>query len=182
MSQVRADRRRNSRDGGVRAAIAPAAVELGKDALPRVRLTVASTEIRIRRPTRDTGPNGRRQLRAGKEAGRRAAGSTADLVVDECHHLSAVSFEAVARAAKAKYVVGLSATVTRKDGHHPIIFMQCGPIRYRVDARRQAAARPFSHQVVIKRTAFHAEVRRPTRWALFRSSMAYWRAMRPAMI
>jgi superfamily II DNA or RNA helicase len=122
-----------------------------------VRLTVASTEMRIRRPTRDTGPNGRRQLRAGKEAGRRAAGSTADLVVDECHHLSAVSFEAVARAAKAKYVVGLSATVTRKDGHHPIIFMQCGPIRYRVDARRQAAARPFSHQVVIKRTAFHAE-------------------------
>jgi superfamily II DNA or RNA helicase len=77
--------------------------------------------------------------------------------VDECHHLSAVSFEAVARAAKAKYVLGLSATVTRKDGHHPIIFMQCGPIRYRVDARRQAAARPFSHQVVIKRTAFHAK-------------------------
>jgi hypothetical protein len=79
------------------------------------------------------------------------------LVVDECHHLSAVSFEGVARAAKPKYVLGLSATVTRKDGHHPIIFMQCGPIRYRVDARRQAAARPFSHQVVIKRTAFHAE-------------------------
>jgi hypothetical protein len=50
------------------------------------------------------------------------------LVVDECHHLSAVSFETVARALKAKYVLGLSATVTRKDGHHPIIFMQCGPI------------------------------------------------------
>ena len=79
------------------------------------------------------------------------------LVVDECHHLSAVSFEAVARAAKAKYVLGLSATVTRKDGHHPIIFMQCGPIRYRVDAREQAATRPFSHRVVIKRTAFRAE-------------------------
>ena len=79
------------------------------------------------------------------------------LVVDECHHLSAVSFEAVARAAKAKYVLGLSATVTRKDGHHPIIFMQCGPIRYRVDARKQAAARPFSHRVVIKKTAFRAE-------------------------
>ena len=79
------------------------------------------------------------------------------LVVDECHHLSAVSFEAVARAAKAKYVLGLSATVTRKDGHHPIIFMQCGPIRYRVDARKQAAARPFSHRVVVKKTAFRAE-------------------------
>jgi superfamily II DNA or RNA helicase len=79
------------------------------------------------------------------------------LVVDECHHLSAVSFEAVARAAKAKYVLGLSATVTRKDGHHPIIFMQCGPIRFRVDARKQAAARPFSHRVVVKKTSFRAQ-------------------------
>ena len=79
------------------------------------------------------------------------------LVVDECHHLSAASFEAVARAAKAKYVLGLSATVTRKDGHHPIIFMQCGPIRYHVDAKKQAAARPFSHRVLIKRTTFRAE-------------------------
>jgi superfamily II DNA or RNA helicase len=78
------------------------------------------------------------------------------LVVDECHHLSAVSFEAIARAAKAKYVLGLSATVTRKDGHHPIIFMQCGPIRYRVDAKRQAASRPFSQRVVLRRTAFHS--------------------------
>ncbi len=83
------------------------------------------------------------------------------LVVDECHHLSAVSFEAVARAAKAKYVLGLSATVTRKDGHHPIIFMQCGPIRYRVDAKKQAATRPFSHRVVAKKTAFRAERQKP---------------------
>jgi superfamily II DNA or RNA helicase len=83
------------------------------------------------------------------------------LVVDECHHLSAVSFEAVARAAKVKYVLGLSATVTRKDGHHPIIFMQCGPIRHRVDARKQAAARPFSHRVVAIRTAFRAERQTP---------------------
>ncbi len=51
----------------------------------------------------------------------------------------------------------MSATVTRKDGHHPIIFMQCGPIRYHVDAKKQAAARPFSHRVVIKRTTFRAE-------------------------
>ena len=83
------------------------------------------------------------------------------LVVDECHHLSAVSFEAVTRAAKAKYVLGLSATVTRKDGHHPIIFMQCGPIRYRVNAKKQAAARPFSHRVVVKKTGFRAERQEP---------------------
>jgi superfamily II DNA or RNA helicase len=50
----------------------------------------------------------------------------------------------------------LSATVTRKDGHHPIIFMQCGPIRHRVDARKQAASRPFSHRVIRRRTAFRA--------------------------
>ena len=83
-------------------------------------------------------------------------GDYGHLVVDECHHLSAVSFEAIARAAKARFVLGLSATVTRKDGHHPIIFMQCGPIRHRVDARRQAAARPFSHKVVHRRTDFHS--------------------------
>jgi superfamily II DNA or RNA helicase len=76
------------------------------------------------------------------------------VIVDECHHLSAVGFEAIAREAKARYVLGLSATVTRKDGHHPIIFMQCGPIRYRVDAKKQAAARPFDHKVVSRRTEF----------------------------
>lgn len=78
------------------------------------------------------------------------------VVVDECHHLSAVGFEAIARGAKAKYVLGLSATVTRKDGHHPIIFMQCGPIRHRVDAKKQAAIRPFDHKVVFRRTEFRA--------------------------
>ena len=76
------------------------------------------------------------------------------LIVDECHHLSAKSFETVARRCKARYVLGLSATVTRKDGHHPIIFMQCGPVRFRVDARRQAAKRPFSHRVVLRDTHF----------------------------
>jgi hypothetical protein len=49
----------------------------------------------------------------------------------------AASFELVARRAKARFVLGLSATVARKDGHHPIIFMQCGPVRYRVDAKQQ---------------------------------------------
>ena len=83
-------------------------------------------------------------------------GDYGHLVVDECHHLSARSFELVARRAKARFVTGLSATVTRKDGHHPIIFMQCGPVRYRVDARQQAAARPFTHQVIVRPTGFRA--------------------------
>jgi superfamily II DNA or RNA helicase/very-short-patch-repair endonuclease len=81
-------------------------------------------------------------------------GEYGHLIVDECHHLPAHSFEQVARRATAKYIVGLSATVARKDGHHPIIFMQCGPVRHRVDAREQAAARPFSHTVFVRPTTF----------------------------
>ncbi len=52
------------------------------------------------------------------------------IIVDECHHISAVSFEAVLKQARAKYIVGLTATPIRRDGHQPIIFMQCGPIRH----------------------------------------------------
>ena len=83
-------------------------------------------------------------------------GSYGHLVVDECHHLPASSFELVARRAKARYVTGLSASTTRKDGHQPIIFMQCGPVRYRDNARQQAAARPFTHHVLVRPTGFRA--------------------------
>ena len=76
------------------------------------------------------------------------------VIVDECHHLSAHSFELVARAAKARYFLGLSATVTRKDGHHPIVFMQCGPVRHNVDAKAEASARPFEHTVIVRPTGF----------------------------
>ena len=76
------------------------------------------------------------------------------LVVDECHHISARSFEIVARQCKAKFVTGLSATVTRKDGHHPIIFMNCGPVRYKVDDKKQAPERPFDHKVIVRDTDF----------------------------
>jgi superfamily II DNA or RNA helicase/very-short-patch-repair endonuclease len=76
------------------------------------------------------------------------------LIVDECHHLSAHSFEQVARQAKARFVLGLSATVARKDGHHPVIFMQCGPVRHRVNARLQAASRPFEHFALVQPTSF----------------------------
>ncbi|MBI4936780.1 MAG: DEAD/DEAH box helicase family protein [Nitrosomonadales bacterium] len=52
------------------------------------------------------------------------------VVVDECHHLSAFSFEGILKRAKAKYVLGLTATPIRRDGRQPIIFMQCGSTRY----------------------------------------------------
>ena len=76
------------------------------------------------------------------------------LVVDECHHLSAASFELVARRSKARYVTGLSATVARKDGHHPIIFMQCGPVRHQVSAKSQAAESGLHHRARERHTRF----------------------------
>jgi superfamily II DNA or RNA helicase len=76
------------------------------------------------------------------------------VIVDECHHLSAVTFEKVMREVKARYVVGLTATPSRKDGHHPIIYMQCGPIRYRLSTRTMTAATPYEHIVIPRPTDF----------------------------
>ena len=56
--------------------------------------------------------------------------SYGQVIVDECHHLSAFSFETILKHVRAKYVLGLTATPERRDGQHPIIFMQCGPIRH----------------------------------------------------
>jgi len=75
------------------------------------------------------------------------------IIVDECHHVAAVSFDEILKAAKAQYVYGLTATPARKDGHHPIIFMQCGPVRYRDDAKKQAEKRPFDHFVIPRFTS-----------------------------
>lgn len=72
------------------------------------------------------------------------------VIVDECHHISAKSFEDVLRACPAKYVSGLSATVTRRDGHHPIVFMQCGAVRYKTSDKKHATQRPFAHKVVVR--------------------------------
>ena len=78
------------------------------------------------------------------------------IIVDECHHISAVNFEKVLKSANAKTVYGLTATPTRQDGHHPIIFMQCGPIRYKVDAKEQAEKRPFEHYLIPRFTSFRS--------------------------
>lgn len=57
-------------------------------------------------------------------------GTRSRVIVDECHHVGAVSFDAILKRAKAKHVLGLTATPIRRDGQQPIIFMQCGPIRH----------------------------------------------------
>lgn len=78
------------------------------------------------------------------------------IIVDECHHVSAVNFEKVLKFANAKFVYGLTATPKRQDGHQPIIFMQCGPIRYKVDAKAQAEKRNFEHYLIPRFTAFRS--------------------------
>lgn len=65
------------------------------------------------------------------------------VIVDECHHAPAVNFERVLREVNAKWVYGLTATPIRKDGHQPIIFMQCGEIRYTVDSKSQRENQSF---------------------------------------
>ena len=78
------------------------------------------------------------------------------VIVDECHHVSAVSFERVMKEVNAKYVYGLTATPTRQDGHQPIIHMQCGPIRHQVDAKEQAQKRAFDHYLLPRFTTYRS--------------------------
>ena len=89
-------------------------------------------------------------------------GGTSDLVenygqviVDECHHLSAFSFEAILKRVRARYVIGLTATPIRRDGRQPIIFMQCGPIRH--TASKPAGA-PQTLEVVPRYLAARIEL------------------------
>jgi superfamily II DNA or RNA helicase len=97
------------------------------------------------------------------------AGKVADLIagygqviVDECHHVPAVSFERVLAEVRARYVVGLTATPQRRDGLHPITEMQLGPVRFAVDAKSEAARRPFEHRLVVRETAFRDATRPKT--------------------
>jgi superfamily II DNA or RNA helicase len=76
------------------------------------------------------------------------------VIIDECHHLPAVSFERVLSEVKARYIVGLTATPQRRDGHHPIIYMQIGPIRFKADTRVQSTQRPFEHRIFVRETGF----------------------------
>ncbi|WP_010530178.1 TOTE conflict system archaeo-eukaryotic primase domain-containing protein [Lentibacillus jeotgali] len=76
------------------------------------------------------------------------------VIVDECHHISAVSFEKVLREVEASYVHGLTATPTRKDGLYKIVAMQCGEIRYKVTAKSQSKLHPFDHVLIPRFTSF----------------------------
>ena len=76
------------------------------------------------------------------------------VIVDECHHVAAYSFEKVLKYIRSKYVYGLTATPTRKDGWHKIIYMQCGDIRVRVSNKELKQNREMEHTVIVKKTNY----------------------------
>jgi superfamily II DNA or RNA helicase len=106
-------------------------------------------------------PNGRldvamMQSLVRKEGVDELVGTYGHVIVDECHHVPAFSFERVLSEVKARYLVGLTATPQRRDGRQAITEMQLGPVRYRVDAKSQAARRPFEHKLIVRETGFRA--------------------------
>lgn len=76
------------------------------------------------------------------------------IIVDGCHHLPAFSFERVLAEVKARYVMGLTATPYRRDGHQPIIHLQCGPTRYSLNRKRQESDDAFTRRLVLRETGF----------------------------
>lgn len=78
------------------------------------------------------------------------------VIVDECHHVSSITFENVLKGVKAHTIYGLTATPIRKDGHQPIIFMQCGPIRFSADAKSQIAEQSFERYLIPRFTSYRS--------------------------
>lgn len=76
------------------------------------------------------------------------------VIVDECHHVPAFSFERVLKHVRARFLVGLTATPQRRDGHHPICEMQLGPVAFAFEAKAEAASRPFEHTLISRETGF----------------------------
>ncbi len=58
------------------------------------------------------------------------------VIVDECHHIPALTFENIIKSFYGKYILGLSATPNRKDGMEPILFQQLGNISYEVKSQK----------------------------------------------
>lgn len=76
------------------------------------------------------------------------------IIIDECHHVPAVTTEQILRAAPARYVMGLTATPHRRDGHDPIIAMQCGPVRHVIASQATSSTPALALRVVRRETSF----------------------------
>lgn len=84
-------------------------------------------------------------------------GSYGQVIVDECHHSPAVSFDRVMKEVRARYVLGLTATAYRRDGLQRLLHFQCGPVRFQVAARSRATEQPFTNRLILRETHFIGE-------------------------
>ncbi len=98
------------------------------------------------------------QSLARRESLQELLASYGHIVVDECHHVPAVTAEQVLQSAPARFVTGLTATPYRRDGHHPIIAMQCGPIRHEIDRHATEPGAQLSLRIVRRETSFDPAV------------------------
>lgn len=97
------------------------------------------------------------QSLAGREGVLNLVGTYGHVIVDECHHAPAASFDRVMREVKARYVLGLTATPYRRDGLQRLLHFQCGPIRHQVHPLSAAGQHPFSNRLLIRETQFFAQ-------------------------
>lgn len=72
------------------------------------------------------------------------------VIVDECHHLAAYSYESISNKFNSYYFYGLTATLKREDGHSPIVKMQCGNVRYDIDSKKYNIELGIDISVIVK--------------------------------
>lgn len=77
------------------------------------------------------------------------------IITDECHHISAFSYETVIKTFAAKYIYGLTATPNRRDNLEKIFFMRCGPILYSTTTKQMNKLQNFNHYFLPRFTTFH---------------------------
>ncbi len=76
------------------------------------------------------------------------------VVVDECHHVPAVTFERAVGQIPVRRWLGLTATPYRRDGLQAMMTMHCGPIRHRM--QEPSGSQLLQRELVVHETA-HAE-------------------------
>jgi superfamily II DNA or RNA helicase len=79
------------------------------------------------------------------------------VVVDECHHLPAVSFAACVERARSRRWLGLTATPYRRDKLEAIIGFHCGPTRHEITPGGVAGAELVRRELIVHTTATEVE-------------------------
>lgn len=94
------------------------------------------------------------QTLANQKDWQKEVGRYGMIIVDECHHAAARQYESVLKRYSARFVLGLSATPRRRDGHQPIVYMQCGAMSYRVNNKKENQSQPLMHRLCVRPTTF----------------------------